>query len=79
MVNGRVNFCFGALDFGFQRRNPLAQFLDGKRIEILPLEGDQGIGDTLRKEIIDIHAGKVDPLRALVNKQHRKTRRKCNK
>ena len=69
MVNGSINFCFGAYNFGFERGDPRFKLLDGKRIEILPPERDQRIGDTLWKEIVDVHIWKVDALRALVNKR----------
>jgi len=73
MVNGSVNFCLDARNFGFECGDPRVQLFHRKRIEILPPERDQGIGDTLWKEIVDVHIRKVDALRALVNKRQRKT------
>ena len=67
MVNGGVNFCLHTRDLVFEAFNARVEFLDRKRVEILATKRGQRICDTLRKEIVSIHEGKVDPLHPLVN------------
>jgi hypothetical protein len=67
MVNSAFNFLPNAQNFAFKRRDPRVQFIDGKRVNILPQQLCQRIIRSLGQKIIGVHRVKVDPSVALVN------------
>ena len=50
-----VHVRFDAGDLGPQDLDPLLQFLDRQRIEVLPAERDERIVGLAREEIVGIH------------------------
>ena len=55
MVNGAFNLLSNARYFGLQRGDPRPEVFDGKRIEILAAERDEGIVDAAGQEIVRFH------------------------
>ncbi len=56
MVNGAFYFFAAAADFGLQCRDTRFEFLDRKRIEVLPRELRGRIVMTTRKILVGVHA-----------------------
>ncbi len=68
MVNGEIGLGPGTDDLGLQRGDPTLQFLDRKRIEILPRQLGEEVVVTLRGKIVGLHVSSVDRRPAHVNK-----------
>jgi len=67
-----LHVTFDPCDLGLKRLDPLFEFFDGHRIEVLARERDQRIVGFAREEIFEIHAPNVDPRAASVNKPLRR-------
>ncbi len=68
MINGAVYFHPTSLDLRFQRRDALVQFLDRKRIEVLPRELEKQVVLATRKIFVGVHHPQnVDPATGDVN------------
>lgn len=63
-----VHMGLDARDFRLQRFDPDLQLVDGKRVEILLSQLGERILGPVREEIVQIHAGIVDPWGCEVNK-----------
>jgi NADPH2:quinone reductase len=62
VVNGGRHFCAHPLDFPLQRRDPFLKLLDRKRVEVLLDQQHQRIAGLARKELVEVHGGRIDPL-----------------
>lgn len=69
MVNGLFNFATNPKDFRLEPPDPLVEFLDGQRIEILLAEQGQRIIRPLRENVFGVHVRNVDRPAARVNKR----------
>ncbi len=63
-----LHVAFDAGDFNFERLDPLVQFLDRHRIEVLLCKRDEGIIGLAWEKVVQIHSGIVDRTACQVNK-----------
>lgn len=67
-MNRALNLCATSLDLGFERGDALVQFLDRKRIEVLPRELEKQVVLATRKIFVGVHHPlNVDPATGDVN------------
>ena len=55
MVNGLLDFRAAPFDLAFERRDPLFQFIDGQRIEILACEQVDRVVRPFGERIVGFH------------------------
>ncbi|MDB5711994.1 MAG: NAD(P)H-quinone oxidoreductase, partial [Sphingomonas bacterium] len=68
MVNGAFHFSAGTGDFRLEHRDPLLEFLDRQRIEVLAHQLRERVARFFRQELVKIHGQNVDRRGDDVNK-----------
>ena len=68
MSLGALHVRLDAVDLGLEGLDPLLQFLDRHRVEVLPAERDERVVGLAREEVFEVHGRIVDPSSRQVNK-----------